>query len=172
MCISNEKIHCSRSDTDRAHCSRRRFCVFPFLQRRPLAGYLVGRAGRRVNWTGDNMQNLETVTFTRNDDGTITVDHKVQVGSREIEGSLSGEGKVDGGRLQVTLKNGKTESFSYNAVDKTIATPLTNADDTPVTLKELTGDNNDEMERIRSQIVQISQKPENKIDKTLASSRS
>ncbi len=66
---------------------------------------------------------------------------------------LSGEGKVDGGRLQVTLKNGKTESFSYNAVDKTIATPLTNADDTPVTLKELTGDNNDEMERIRSQIV-------------------
>ena len=125
-----------------------------------------------VNWTVDNMQNLETVTFTRNDDGTITVDHKVQVGSREIEGSLSGEGKVDGGRLQVTLKNGKTESFSYNAVDKTIATPLTNADDTPVTLKELTGDNNDEMERIRSQIVQISQKPENKIDKTLASSRS
>ena len=73
---------------------------------------------------------------------------------------------------RVTLKNGKTESFSYNAVDKTIATPLTNADDTPVTLKELTGDNNDEMERIRSQIVQISQKPENKIDKTLASSRS
>ena len=148
MCISNEKIHCSRSDTDRAHCSRRRFCVFPFLQRRLLAGYLVGRAGRRRQ-----------------------LDRR-QHGSREIEGSLSGEGKVDGGRLQVTLKNGKTESFSYNAVDKTIATPLTNADDTPVTLKELTGDNNDEMERIRSQIVQISQKPENKIDKTLASSRS
>lgn len=145
---------------------------FPFLQRRLLAGYLVGRAGRRRQLDRRQHANLETVTFTRNDDGTITVDHKVQVGSREIEGSLSGEGKVDGGRLQVTLKNGKTESFSYNAVDKTIATPLTNADDTPVTLKELTGDNNDEMERIRSQIVQISQKPENKIDKTLASSRS
>lgn len=148
------------------------FAFFHFFNGGPWQGTWWGVQDAGVNWTGDNMQNLETVTFTRNDDGTITVDHKVQVGSREIEGSLSGEGKVDGGRLQVTLKNGKTESFSYNAVDKTIATPLTNADDTPVTLKELTGDNNDEMERIRSPIVQISQKPENKIDKTLASSRS
>ena len=148
------------------------FAYVHFISGGPWQGTWWGVQDAGVNWTGDNMQNLETVTFTRNDDGTITVDHKVQVGSREIEGSLSGEGKVDGGRLQVTLKNGKTESFSYNAVDKTIATPLTNADDTPVTLKELTGDNNDEMERIRSQIVQISQKPENKIDKTLASSRS
>ena len=84
------------------------FAFFYFFNGGSWQGTWWGVQDAGVNWTGDNMQNLETVTFTRNDDGTITVDHKVQVGSREIEGSLSGEGKVDGGRLQVTLKNGKT----------------------------------------------------------------
>lgn len=57
-------------------------------------------------------------------------------------------------------------------MSKTIETPLTNADKTAVTLQALTQDNNDEMEQIRSEIVQISQKPENKIDTTLSSSKS
>ena len=57
-------------------------------------------------------------------------------------------------------------------MSKTIELPLTNADKSAVTLKVLTSDNNDEMEQIRSDIVQISQKPENKIDTTLSSSKS
>lgn len=63
-------------------------------------------------------------------------------------------------------------AFSYNTMSKTIELPLTNADKSAVTLKVLTSDNNDEMEQIRSDIVQISQKPENKIDTTLSSSKS
>jgi hypothetical protein len=69
-------------------------------------------------------------------------------------------------------KGGKDVALSYNTMSKTIELPLTNADKSAVTLQVLTSDNNDEMEQIRSEIVQISQKPENKIDTTLSSSKS
>jgi hypothetical protein len=69
-------------------------------------------------------------------------------------------------------KGGKDVALSYNTMSKTIELPLTNADKSAVTLQVLTSDNNDEMEQIRSDIVQISQKPENKIDTTLSSSKS
>ncbi len=59
-----------------------------------------------MNWSGDNIRNLETITFTRNDDKTITVDHRVQQGSKEVEGSLSGTGAIDGEVVQRTLIEG------------------------------------------------------------------
>lgn len=149
------------------------FAYVHFISGGPWQGTWWGVQDAGVNWSGDNIRNLETLTFTKNDDKTITVEHKVQQGSKEVEGSLSGTGVVDGGRLVVTPKNGgKDVALSYNTISKTIELPLTNADKSAVTLQILTSDNNDEMEQIRSQIVQISQKPENKIDTTLSSSKS
>ena len=110
---------------------------------------------------------------SQNDDKTITVDHKVQQGSREVPGSLTGTGRIDGGRLVITPKNGGKElALSYSAVSRSMDTPFTNADKSTVTLKALAPENNEEMESIRSEIVQISQKPENKIDTTLSKAKS
>lgn len=148
------------------------YTIYHFISGSPWQGTWWGVQDAGVNWTGDRIQTLQTVTFTLNDDKSVTVVHKVQLGSKEIEGSLSGTGKIDGGRLVVTPKNGgKETTFSYHSVSKTIDMPLKNVDETAVTLKQLTEDNNDEMERIRSEIVQISQKPENKIDTTLSGAR-
>ncbi len=149
------------------------FAYVHFLSGGPWQGTWWGVQDAGVNWSGDHIRNLETLTFTKNDDKTITVEHKVQQGSKEVNGSLAGTGTVDGGRLVITPdKGGREIALSYNTMSKTIETPLTNADKTAVTLQALTQDNNDEMEQIRSEIVQISQKPENKIDTTLSSSKS
>ena len=80
---------------------------------------------------------------------------------------------IDGGRLVITPKNGGKElALSYSAVSRSMDTPFTNADKSTVTLKALAPENNEEMESIRSEIVQISQKPENKIDTTLSKAKS
>lgn len=149
------------------------FIFVHFISGGPWQGTWWGVQDAGINWSGDNIRNLETINFTKNEDGTINVDHKVQQGSREVDGSLAGTGVVDGGRLVVTpRKGGKDLALSYNTISKTMDTPFTNADGSTVTLKPLTQDNNDEMERIRSEIVQISQKPENKIDTTLSTAKS
>ncbi len=148
------------------------FALFSALTGGPWEGTWWGVQEAGMNWSGDQIRNLETVTFTRNEDKTITVDHRVQQGSKEVEGSLSGSGTIDGGRLVVTTKSGKEITFSYSRIDKTIETPLKNADKTAVILKPLTENNNNDMEEIRSEIVKISQKPENKIDTTLSSTKS
>ena len=149
------------------------FIFVHFISGGPWQGTWWGVQDAGINWSGDNIRNLETINFTKNEDGTINVDHKVQQGSREVDGSLAGTGVVDGGRLVVTpKKGGKDLALSYNTISKTMDTPVTNADGSTVTLKPLTQDNNDEMERIRSEIVQISQKPENKIDTTISTAKS
>ena len=149
------------------------FIFVHFISGGPWQGTWWGVQDAGINWSGDNIRNLETINFTKNEDGTINVDHKVQQGSREVDGSLAGTGVVDGGRLVVTpRKGGKDLALSYNTISKTMDTPFTNADGSTVTLKPLTQDNNDEMERIRSEIVQISQKPENKIDTTISTAKS
>jgi len=149
------------------------FAYFHFANGGPWQGTWWGVQDAGVNWSGDHIKNLEIVTFTQNEDKTITVEHKVQQGSREVNGSLTGTGKVDGGRLVITPKDGSKEmTLSYSAVSKTMETPFTNADKTKVNLQALTQENNEEMEQVRSEIVQISQKPENKIDTTLSSSKS
>ena len=78
------------------------------------------------------------------------------------------------GSVAVLIKDeeGKEMILSYSAVSKTIETSLTNADKTKVTLQALSQENNEEMEKIRSEIVQISQKPANKIDTTLSTAKS
>lgn len=148
------------------------FALFSALSGGPWEGVWWGVQEAGMNWSGDNIRNLETITFTRNDDKTITVDHRVQQGSKEMEGSLSGTGAIDGGRLIVTTKTGREVTFSYSRISKLIELPLKNADKTPVTIKPLTEENNNDMEEIRSEIVKISQKPENKIDTTLSSTKS
>ena len=149
------------------------FIFVHFISGGPWQGTWWGVQDAGINWSGDNIRNMETINFTKNEDGTINVDHKVQQGSREVDGSLAGTGVVDGGRLVVTpKKGGKDLALSYNTISKTMDTPFTNADGSTVTLKPLTQDNNDEMERIRSEIVQISQKPENKIDTTISTAKS
>ncbi len=149
------------------------FAYFHLAGGGPWQGTWWGVQDAGVNWSGDHIKNLESVTFTPNQDKTITVEHKVQQGSREVNGSLTGTGTIDGGRLIITPQDGSKEMvLSFSAISKTIETPLTNADKTKVTLQALSTENNDEMERIRSEIVQISQKPENKIDTTLSSSKS
>jgi hypothetical protein len=149
------------------------FIFVHFISGGPWQGTWWGVQDAGINWSGDNIRNLETITFTKNEDGTIDVDHKVQQGSREVNGSLAGTGVIDGGRLVVTPKNGgKDLAISYSTVSKTMDTPFTNADGSTVTLQPLTEENNDEMEQIRSEIVQVSQKPENKIDTTLSSAKS
>lgn len=148
------------------------FALYSSLTGGPWEGTWWGIQEAGMNWTGDNIRNLETITFTRNDDKTITVEHRVQQGSKEIEGSLSGIGTIDGGRLIVTTKEGKKVTFSYGHINKMIELPLTNADKTAVTLKLLTEENNDEMENVRSEIVKISQKPGNAIDTTVSAAKS
>ena len=74
------------------------FAYFHFANGGPWQGTWWGVQDAGVNWSGDHIRNLETVTFTQNDDKTITVDHKVQQGSREVPGSLTGTGRIDGGR--------------------------------------------------------------------------
>ena len=148
------------------------YALMSALSGGPWEGPWWGVQDAGMNWSGDNIKNLETVTFTRNEDKTVTVEHHVQQGSREVEGSLSGTGKIDGGRLVVTTKEGREVIFTYSRVDKVIETPLKNADKSPVTLKQLTPDNNDDMEELRSEIVKVSQKPENTIDTTMSATKS
>ena len=147
------------------------FCYFTFFKASPWQDtwWGVQEAGR--NWTGDDIRNLETFTFTPNDDNTITVKQRVQQGTQEVNGSLSGTGTVDGGRLTVTLSNGKEEVFTYNHMNDTIELPIQNVDKSPVELKRLTPDNNEEMEQIRSEIMKVASKPENAIDTTVSSSK-
>lgn len=134
----------------------------------PWEGTWWGVQDAGTNWSGDTIRNLETFTFT-DANGTITVDHKTQRGSKEIEGDLSGTATADGGRLSITPKHGsRSVTFSFSRTSREIETSLKNADGTPVVLKELTPENNAEMEQIRSEIVQISKKPENKVNTTLS----
>lgn len=149
------------------------FAYFSYTKRDPWQGTWWGVQEAGINWTGDHIKNLETVTFTDNDDGTINVIHKVQHGSKEVDGSLNGIGKIDGGRLIITpTKGNRNLELAYGRFSKEIETPFKNEDKTKVTLKRLTTENNQEMENIRSEIVRISQKPENKIDTTLSSAKS
>lgn len=144
-----------------------------FIAKSPWQGTWWGVQDAGVNWTGDTIRNLEVVTFTENDDGTVTVSHRVQQGSREIEGSLSGIGTINGGRLEVTPTSGRRPfAFTYQRISKTIETPLTNADKSAVSLEVLTEENNEAMENIRSEIIAIAKKPENKIDTTVSSTKS
>ena len=138
------------------------FALFSALSGGPWEGVWWGVQEAGMNWSGDNIRNRET----------ITVDHRVQQGSKEVGGSLSGMGTIDGGRLIVTTKTGREVTLSYSRISKLIELPLKNADKTPVTVKPLTEENNNDMEEIRSEIVKISQKPENKIDTTLSSTKS
>ena len=62
------------------------FALYSSLTGGPWEGTWWGIQEAGMNWTGDNIRNLETITFTRNDDKTITVEHRVQQGSKEIEG--------------------------------------------------------------------------------------
>ena len=51
------------------------FALFSALSGGPWEGVWWGVQEAGMNWSGDNIRNLETITFTRNDDKTITVDH-------------------------------------------------------------------------------------------------
>lgn len=134
----------------------------------PWEGTWWGVQDAGTNWSGDHIRNLETFTFTKTDSG-IAVEHKTQRGSKEIDGDLSGPATADGGRLTITpTSSGRPVTFTYSRTSKNIETSLKNADGTPVVLKELTPENNTEMEQIRSEIVQISKKPENQVNTTLA----
>lgn len=149
------------------------YTLYHFVTGSPWQGTWWGVQEAGVNWSGDSIRNLETVTFTKNDDGTVNVVHRVQHGSKEVEGSLTGTGTIDGGRLLIAPRDGTREkTLSYHTVSKDIETSLTHEDGTPVTLVPLTEENNEEMENIRSEIVKTSQKPENKIDTTLSGAMS
>lgn len=141
-------------------------CSIPFFSV-PWEGTWWGVQNAGANWSGDAIRNLETFTFTK-DGEQILVEHKTQRGGKEIDGPLSGTAVADGGRLTITCKNtGREVTFTFSRTSREIETPLKNADGTPVTLQELTADNNADMEEIRSDIVKISSKPENKVNTTL-----
>lgn len=145
-------------------------CVIPFFSV-PWQGTWWGVQDAGTNWSGDRIRNLETFTFTK-DGEQILVEHKTQRGAREINGSLSGTAVADGGRLTITCKEtGRVVTFTFSRTSREIETTLKNEDGTPVVLKELTAENNGEMEQIRSEIVSISAKPENKVNTTLSRGR-
>lgn len=134
----------------------------------PWEGTWWGVQDAGMNWSGDEIRNLETFTFTKDGD-TIAVVHKTQRGGKEIDGSLSGTAREDGGRLTITPADGGREvTFSYSRTGSEIETSLTNADGSPVMLKELTEENNAEMEQIRSEIVKTASRPENRVNTTLS----
>lgn len=137
----------------------------------PWEGTWWGVQDAGMNWSGDNIRNLEIFTFTKEGD-TISVVHQVQRGGKEIAGDLSGTGKVDGGRLDITpAGGGKAVTFTYSRTSNTIETTMTNSDKSPVTLKQLTDENKGEMEQIRKEIIAVSQKPENAINTTVSQKR-
>lgn len=141
-------------------------CGVPFFDN-PWEGTWWGVQDAGKNWSGDEIKNLEIFTFTKDGD-TITVEHRTQRGKKEIEGALSGTAVVDGGRLLITPKDSPREvSFSFSRTGRTMETSLTNADGSVVTLTELTSDNNAEMEKIRSEIMQTFSKPENAVNTTI-----
>ena len=145
-------------------------CGVPFFDN-PWEGTWWGVQDAGRNWAGDEIKNLEIFTFTKDGD-TIQVDHRTQRGEKEIEGHLSGTAKIDGGRLIITPKNSTREVvFSFSRTGRDMETSLKNADGTPVTLKSLDTDNNEEMEKIRSEIVQTFSQPENKINTTIGNTR-
>lgn len=144
-------------------------CGMPFFSA-PWEGTWWGVQDAGKNWTGDEIQNLETFTFTKDGD-SIIVEHKAQHGGKEIDGALAGNAAADGGRLTITPANGKEVVFTYDRMKNVIETTLTNADGSPVTLKELTEENNQEMEEIRSSIVRVSARPENQVNTTLSKRR-
>lgn len=134
----------------------------------PWEGTWWGVQDAGPNWTGDEIRNLETFTFTKDGDA-VKVEHKTQRGGKEIDGDLSGSASVDGGRLTITPADGsRSVTFTYSRTGSEIETSLKNADGSPVMLKELTSDNNSDMEQIRSEIVKTSQRPENKVNTTLS----
>jgi hypothetical protein len=137
----------------------------------PWEGTWWGVQDAGMNWSGDNIQYLESFTFTKDGD-QITVKHQVQRGRQESTGDLTGTGKADGGTLTITPANGgKPVSFTYDRLKSTIETSLTNADKSPVILKQLTDDNKSEMEKTREHIISVSQKPENAVNTTISSSK-
>lgn len=139
----------------------------PFLSD-PWEGTWWGVQNAGPNWTGDEIRNLETFTFTREGD-TVKVEHKTQRGGKEIDGDFTGSAVPDGGRLTITPEDGGREvTLTFSRTGREIETPLKNADGSAVTLKELTAENNTEMEEIRSAIVKISQRPENAVNTTLS----
>jgi len=134
----------------------------------PWEGTWWGVQNAGPNWTGDEIRNLETFTFTK-DGSAVKVGHKTQRGGKEIDGDLTGSAAPDGGRLTITPDNGGPEvTLTFSRTGREIETPLKNADGSAVTLKELTAENNMEMEEIRSAIVRISQRPENAVNTTLS----
>ncbi len=141
-------------------------CGVPFFDN-PWEGTWWGVQDAGKNWSGDEIKNLEIFTFTKEGD-TITVEHRTQRGQKEIEGALSGTAVVDGGRLLVKPKDSPREViFSFSRTGRTMETSLKNADGSVVTLTELTNDNNAEMEKIRSEIIQTFSKPENAVNTTI-----
>lgn len=134
----------------------------------PGEGTWWGVQDAGLNWSGDNIKILETFTFTSNGD-SIIVDQKVQRGARELTGDLSGTAVRDGGRLTITPADGSSPvSFSFNRMNHTIETSLTNADGTPVVLKKVSDSDSAEIEKIRSEIVRTAQNPANAIDTTIS----
>lgn len=145
-------------------------CAIPFFSV-PWEGTWWGVQDAGTNWSGDRIRNLETFTFTKEGE-QILVEHKTQRGAKEIDGSLSGTALADGGRLTITCREtGREATFTFSRTSREIETTLKNEDGTPVVLKELTAENNGEMEKIRSEIVSISEKPENKVNTTLSRGR-
>ena len=145
-------------------------CGVPFFDD-PWEGTWWGVQDAGKNWSGDDIKNLEIFTFKKEGD-TIAVEHRTQRGQKEIEGHLSGTAKVDGGRLLITPKDSKREVvFSFSRTGRDMETSLKNADGTPVTLKALTSDNNEDMEKIRSEIVKTFSKPENRVNTTIGNTR-
>lgn len=145
-------------------------CAIPFFSV-PWEGTWWGVQDAGTNWSGDRIRNLETFTFTK-DGEHILVEHKTQRGAKEIDGSLSGTAVADGGRLTITCgETGREVTFTFSRTSREIETTLKNEDGTPVVLTELTPENNGKMEQIRSEIVSISAKPENKVNTTLSRGR-
>ena len=141
-------------------------CGVPFFDN-PWEGTWWGVQDAGKNWSGDDIKNLEIFTFTKDGD-TISVEHRTQRGKKEIEGHLSGTAKIDGGRLLITPKDNQNEvAFSFSRTGREMETSLKNADGTPVVLKPLDSDNNEDLEKIRSEIVQTFSKPENQVNTTI-----
>lgn len=131
------------------------------LLKSPWKGTWWGVQDAGINWSGDDIRNLETFTFSQ-ENNTISIRHQVQVGSREIPGDLNGStASASGSTLTITPKSGaQPVTFSYDRGKNQIATSLTNADNSPVYLQPLTDANKSEMENIRAEIISVAKKSE------------
>ena len=102
-----------------SHPRRRRFRPFFRAQRRSVGRCMVGRAGSRYELVRRQHPQPGNDYIHANDDKTITVDHRVQQGSKKWKAAFRARGPLTAAGLIVTTKTGREGHFLLQPYQQT-----------------------------------------------------